>query len=103
MDTKKLNIAETLESIRLEKRLNKGDFADKCGISKSFYSEIINKKRNLNVTTLEQICSNIDVPIEIFILKAINEDKIEDPERRRLVREIRPHMKKITDLLYSFS
>lgn len=102
MDTKKLNIAETLESIRLEKRLNKGKFAELCGISKSFYSEIINAKKNLNVTTLEQICSNINVPIEIFILKAINEDKIKDPERRRLVREIKPHMEKITDLLYSF-
>jgi len=41
MDTRKLNISETLESIRFEKRLNKTEFSELCGISNSFYSEII--------------------------------------------------------------
>lgn len=101
MDTKKLNIAEALESIRFEKRLNKTEFSKLCGVSNSFYSEIINNKKSLNLDTLEKICSNIEVPIEIFIFKAINENKIEDENKRKLIREIRPLMNEITDILYS--
>lgn len=102
MDTKKLNIAETLESIRMEKRLNKTEFSQLCGISNSFYSEVINNKKSVNIETLEKICTKIEVPIEIFIFKAINEDKIVDENRRKLIREIRPLMDEITDALYSF-
>ncbi len=103
MNIKKLNIAETFESIRLEKRLNKKEFAQLAKISAPFYSEIIKGKKNLNITTLEEICTRIEVPIEIFVLMAINENKIDDPERRRLVREIRPHMEELTKVLYSFT
>jgi transcriptional regulator with XRE-family HTH domain len=103
MDTRKLNISETLESIRLEKRLNKKDFSSLCGISNSFYSEIINNKKSLNLDTLEKICSRIEVPIDVFIFKAINENAIEDDNRRKLIREIRPLMDKIADFLYSES
>lgn len=102
MDTKKLNIADTLESIRFEKRLNKTDFSNLCGISNSFYSEIIKNKKSINLETLEKICANVNVPIEIFIFKAINENNIEDENRRKLVREIKPLMNEITDALYSF-
>ncbi|MGB0950257.1 MAG: helix-turn-helix domain-containing protein, partial [Marinirhabdus sp.] len=100
-DTKKLNISDTLESIRMEKRLNKGEFASLCGISNSYYSEIIKKKKSINLETLEKICEKIKVPIDVFIFKAINENAIEDENRRKLVREIQPLMSKITDLLYS--
>ena len=103
MNTKKLNIADTLESIRMERRMNKTDFSALCGISNSFYSEIINNKKSINLDTLEKICLNVDVPIEIFIFKAINENKIEDENRRKLVREIKPLMNEITDALYSYS
>lgn len=101
MDTRKLNISETLESIRMEKRLNKSEFSNLCGISNSFYSEIIGKKKSLNLDTLEKICERIKVPIDVFIFKAINEDAIEDENKRKLVREISPLMNKIADLLYS--
>jgi transcriptional regulator with XRE-family HTH domain len=103
MNTKKLNVAETLESIRMEKRLNKTNFSKLCEISNSFYSEIINNKKSVNIETLEKICTNIKVPIEIFIFKAINEDNIKDETRRKLVREIKPLMNEITDLLYSYN
>ena len=49
----------------------------------------------------EKICTNIKVPIEVFIFKAINEDAIEDVNRRKLVREISPLMDKIANYLYS--
>ena len=101
MDTRKLNISETLESIRREKHLSKGEFAHLCKISGSFYSEIIRKQKSINLDTLEKICTNIKVPIEVFIFKAINEDAIEDVNRRKLVREISPLMDKIANYLYS--
>lgn len=97
----RLNIPETLESIRLEKRLSKAEFANRCNISASFYSEILHKKKSLNIETLEKICINIEVPIEVFIFKAINENEIKDEGKRKLIREIRPLMNEISNILYN--
>ncbi|WP_425077851.1 helix-turn-helix domain-containing protein [Psychroserpens sp. S379A] len=99
--SERLNIPETLESIRMEKRLSKSDFAKTCGISPSFYSEILHKDKSLNLDTLEKICIRLEIPIDIFIFKALNENTIEDDNNRKLIREIRPLMNKITELLYS--
>ena len=101
MNTKKLNIAGVFESIRMEKGLNKKDFSNLCGISNSFYSQIISGEKSLNLETLQKICNNLNVPIEIFIFKAIKEDEIVDNEKKRLIREIKPHINRITELLYS--
>lgn len=100
MSTKKINIAKTLESIRQEKGLNKKEFSSKCGISNTFYSDIINRGKSLNLESLTKICYNLEVPIDIFIFKAINEDCIEDPAKKKLIREIKPLMNEITNLLY---
>ena len=99
--SERLNISEALESIRLEKRLSKTEFAKKCDISSSFYSEILHKKKSLNIETLEKICINIEVPIDIFIFKALNENSIKDEDKRKLIREIRPLMNEIAKILYS--
>ena len=95
-----LDIAGALESTRHEMGLSKSSFAEKCGISQSFYSGVLRQKKSLNLNTVEKICKSINIPIEILIFKAVKEKSIENHTKRKLIREIRPIMDEITRLLY---
>ncbi|GGI58476.1 helix-turn-helix domain-containing protein [Winogradskyella haliclonae] len=101
MNTKKLNIAEALESIRLERGVNKKEFSRQCGISNTYYSDILNRGTSLNVETLNKICESLEIPLDVFFFKALNEDTIKDPTKKKLIKEIRPLMNEIADLLYN--
>jgi len=96
----RLDIPMTLESIRLELQLSKSEFSEKCKIKPSFYSEVISGKRSIKIDTLEKICEQLEVPLDVFIFKSLRENTISDPRQRRLIREIRPLMNEIADELY---
>ena len=100
LNIKKLDIANTLESIRWERGLGKAEFAKKCDISAPFYSDILAKRKSLHLDTLEKICSRIGVPIDVFVFKAFREDSIKDIEHKKLIREIKPHLENIAKVLY---
>lgn len=96
----KLDIAQTLESIRAEMQLSKKEFADKCGVKQSFYSEIIHEKRTIKLNTLQKMCERIEIPLDIFIFKALRENSIQNPKHKRLIREISPLIDEIASELY---
>lgn len=99
-DSNKINLSETFESIRYEKRLSKSEFAELCGISASFYSEIIHKKKSLNFDTLLDICKRIDIPIYVLLIKALNEQSLEHADDQKLVRELKPIVDKMINEIY---
>jgi len=96
----RLDIPTTLESIRLEMQLSKTDFAEKCKLKPSFYSEIIHNKRSIKINTLEKICEQLKIPLDVFIFKSLRENTIKDPRQKRLIREIRPLINEIASELY---
>lgn len=95
-----INLADTFESIRYEKRLSKSEFAELCGISASFYSEIIHNKKSVNLDTLQDICIRLDIPIYILLMKALNEQGLENPDDQKLVRELKPIVDKMINEIY---
>lgn len=94
------NLGAALESIRFEKGLNQIEFAELGGISQGHYSDIKKNKKIPNINTLEKFCNNIGVPLVVVILKAMFEDQNCSAEKRRLVREIKPLIDKVTEILY---
>tara|TARA_R110002051_G_scaffold181774_1_gene251352 strand:- start:121815 stop:122162 length:348 start_codon:yes stop_codon:yes gene_type:complete len=96
----RLDIPKTLESIRLEVQLTKSEFSKKCKIKPSFYSEVIHGKRSIKMDTLEKICEQLEIPLDVFIFKSLRENTIKDPKQKRLIREIRPLMNEIASELY---
>lgn len=98
-----LQIGKTIKSIRLEKELKQVELARLCNISKSYLSEIESNKKKPDLEILEDICNALKVPIHVFMFKAINENEINEPGKKRLVREIKPLINKIAEALYSDS
>lgn len=94
------NLSAALESIRFEKRLNKKQFAELAQIKQSDYSSICTGKKLPSFIDLDNICTNIGVPLIVVIIKATCESKDCTPEKKRLVREITPLMNQVVELLY---
>lgn len=96
-----MKIGKAISQVRKERNLSQTDLAIKSGISNSYLSEIENDRKKPDIGLLERICQELNVPIQILVLKAALEADIKDPEKQRLVREIEPLVKDLADALYS--
>jgi len=100
MDIDKLKVGETLEELRKAKNITTQEaFAELCGIDFEDYQKIISKN-SISVPVLEIVCKNIDIPLDIFRVMAMDESKIENSEMCELLESIRPLMNKISKDMY---
>jgi transcriptional regulator with XRE-family HTH domain len=96
----KMELGKALTAIRIERKLTLSAVAQRSGISISYLSEIENDKKTPDIKVLERICDSLSVPLPILIFKAVNEKDISDPDKSRLVREIKPLFDLIAKQLY---
>lgn len=87
-----LPIGQTIRELRLLKGLSLSQVAQLSDMDKSYLSKIENDKRDPSITSLEKICTAIEVPLSILILMC---DENEDgpfsaltDDLKELVREI---------------
>ncbi|MBL0744841.1 helix-turn-helix domain-containing protein [Chryseolinea lacunae] len=95
-----MKLGKTIASVRLERGFKQIDLAERSQISKSYLSEIENDTKRPDMEILERICVALNVPIQILVLKATMEEDITDPDKMRLVREIKPLLNELTMALY---
>ena len=95
-----MKIGKTIASVRKEKGLKQYQLARMSGMSKSYLSEIENDYKTPDLNILEKISSALNVPINILIFKATNEEDVHEPEKKRFIKDIKPLMDKIIDELY---
>jgi transcriptional regulator with XRE-family HTH domain len=95
-----INLGNTLTAIRKERGLTQTKVAIQAKISNGYLSEIEKNKKTPDIETLDAICKVLKVPIPILLFKAVNEESIIDPDKKRLVREIKPLFEQITKALY---
>lgn len=98
--TKLYRYGNALNSIRLELNLNQTEFAIKCGLSKSFMSEILNGKKIPDLGTIEKICSRLHINVDAFMFKAFNEENIEDDNKRKFISDLKPLLANLALSLY---
>lgn len=95
-----MNIGKALIAIRKERGMTQKDVASQAGISNTYLSDIEKDKKSPDLNVINDICEALNVPISLLLFKAINEDTIQDSEKQRLVREIRPYFDAIARELY---
>lgn len=95
-----MNIGKALVAIRRERSMTQKEVAIIAGISNTYLSDIEKDKKSPDLNVINAICQALNVPISLLLFKAINEDKIQDSEKQRLVREIRPYFDAIARELY---
>lgn len=67
-------LGKTLKQIRTAKGISLAALAERTNITKSYLSKIENDKREPSVTSINNVCKALGVPLNIFILLA------EEPE-----------------------
>ncbi len=68
-----MNLGENIRRIRIEKDKKQQEIYDAIGVNQSTYSKIENNKYKMDIKTLQNIAS----VLEVDITKLIGEDKIE--------------------------
>ena len=68
-----MNLGENIRRVRIEKDKKQQEIYDAIGVNQSTYSKIENNKYKMDIKTLQNIASVLEVDIS----KLIDEDKIE--------------------------
>lgn len=78
-----MNIGIAIRSIRKERtpQLNQSDFAKLIGISQTYLSQIETGSKIPNISVLEIISKEFEIPLPIIFWLAISEDDISEHKR----------------------
>lgn len=91
------DFAAAIENLRIRRRCSLREFAKLAGMSASYLSDIINRKKIPQTNTLKSMCDNLDYSFDVFMIEAINEDRIKDEKKRELVRDIKTQLIEIAE------
>ncbi len=75
-------VASTIKLIRLAKKLNQEELADKAGLDRTYISGVERGVRNITLTSLEAIINALDVDMSFF-LNTLNETYIKNNQQHR--------------------
>lgn len=76
-----MNIGSAIRSTRKLRGLKQKDLADLCNISSGFLSQIESNQRDFNLSTLETIGKQLNVPLPILFLMALEESDIPNQKK----------------------
>lgn len=89
-----MNIGNAIKYARKQKGYKQKELAALCQISPGFLSQIENNQRDLNVSTLENISKQLDIPLPILLFMAV-EDKDIPAQKKETFRLISPVFKNL--------
>lgn len=85
-----INLHKSLRLIRIFHDVNQNQLAEKCGISKSYLSEIESGKKPISIELLEKYSKIFHIPVSSLILfsEELNSNKFSEKNRVFAVRKI---------------
>lgn len=86
-----MNLGRTIKTFRKRKGIRQGDLANACSITQSYLSNIEGNHREPTLTTLQSICTELDVPMPVLFFLAMDEEDV-NADRRELFNSIGPTM-----------
>lgn len=91
---KEMNLGTVIKDIRKQQGQTQTEFAESCGITQTYLSQIENNAKEPNLSTLKEISKNLDLPLPILFFLSLNEDDI-SPEKRKAFEIINPSVKSL--------
>lgn len=85
-----MKIGATIKKLRKEKKITQIDFAERCGISQTYLSQLENDERNPTVDVLERISNVLEIPYPVLSFLSITIDSV--PEEKK---EVYKRMEKV--------
>ncbi|BDQ13274.1 hypothetical protein TEGAF0_24910 [Sediminibacterium sp. TEGAF015] len=90
----KMNLGTVIKDIRKQRGQTQTEFAESCGITQTYLSQIENNAKEPNLATLKEISKKLDLPLPILFFLSLNEDDI-SPEKRKAFEIINPSVKSL--------
>jgi len=87
-----MDLGTAIKNLRLQKDLKQNVLAENCDISPTYLSQIENNLKLPNISTLQVIAKNLDIPLPILFFLSINDNDIA-PEKRKAFEIIGPSVK----------
>lgn len=81
-----MDLGTIIKNTRKQQRQTQNEFAESCGISQTYLSQIENNAKEPNLSTLKEISKNLEIPLPILFFLSLNEEDI--PEEKRKAFEI---------------
>lgn len=93
-----MDLGSVIKKIRQDRKQTQTEFAEACGITQTYLSQIESNSKEPNLSTLKEIGKAINIPLPILFFLSINKDDV-DPEKREAFELLTP---KVKDLIGEF-
>ena len=95
-----MDLGKTIKSIRKQRGIKQNYFAELCGISQTYLSQIENNQKEPNISVVKTICSNLNVSLPILFFLSLDESDVPDKKKQAFA-IVGPTVKTLlNDLLY---
>lgn len=76
-----MNLGSAIKNARKQKRIKQNAFADLCGISPTYLSQVENNLKEPTIATLEVIAQKLEMPLPILFFMALDQEDV-SPEKQ---------------------
>lgn len=76
-----MDLGTTIKNLRKQRGQTQSEFATLSGITQTYLSQIENNQKDPNLSVLENISKQLDIPVPILFFLALNEEDV--PENKR--------------------
>lgn len=89
-----MDLGTIIKNTRKQQRQTQNEFAESCGISQTYLSQIENNAKEPNLSTLKEISKNLEIPLPILFFLSLNEEDIPE-EKRKAFEIVNPSVKSL--------
>ncbi len=91
-----MKIGLTIRRLRKEKGIQQKDFAEMCGISQTYLSQIEKGRKTPTLDMLEKISKALKIPFPVLSFLSLSEDLVPE-EKRDLYKRVEPLMHSLVE------
>ena len=95
-----MDLGIAIKNIRKQKGFTQVDFANKCGITQTYLSQIENNQKEPNLSRLKAISEVLEVPLPIIFFLAMDEKDV-SPKKRDAFKIINPSVKSLINEFFA--
>ena len=89
-----MDLGTIIKNTRKQQRQTQNEFAESCGISQTYLSQIENNAKEPNLSTLKEISKNLEIPLPILFFLSLNAEDIPE-EKRKAFEIVNPSVKSL--------
>jgi len=84
-----MKLGATIKKLRKERAINQTNFAEQCGISQTYLSQIEKDERNPTISVLDRICDVLKIPSAVLLFMSLSIDSVPE-DRREIFKTAKP-------------